>query len=181
MLIPYVEVNGIRTIPDSDVKAAYRQLIYDGTDKIVFFEGGVKDEDSFLRMIKNPNNLMVFIVKDDKYAGFAWINNLLDHRAFGHFAFFKSVWGQVDDLGKEILDYWFSIPGKNGPLLDVIVGIVPKFNTLANNYIRQIGFKTLGEIPMMMTNHYTDERISAVISYVLRIEHGKEGSANTTV
>ena len=168
-LIPYVEIDGARTVSDSVVKEAFRKTVQDKTHTTVFYDGKIKTEDEFLDLMKDPKNLPVFVLVDDKLSGYAWINSIADNHAFAHFNFFKETWGKcAEDIGKSLLDYWFSFPGSNGPMFDVLIGMIPKFNTKANRFIERLGFVRVGEIPMMLRNAYAGERTAAVLSYKTR-------------
>ena len=164
MLIPYVEINGQKTITDEQIRSIWNQLVKDGTEKVVFYESGVKNEEEFLKWVKNPNNLMVFPIREDKLMGVAWINGINGNYAFGHFAFFKESAGKYTiDMGKEILDYWFSIPGDDGPLFEVILGLIPEFNQKALHYIEKLGFERVGRIPRIVNRNGNKE--AAILSY----------------
>ena len=69
-------------------------------------------------------------------------------------------------MGFRLLDYWFSFPGDEGPLFDVLIGNIPARNRLAIKYIKKLGFVELGEIP-----HMADDGAMSV-SYRVRKDDG---------
>jgi len=87
--------------------------------------------------------------------------------AFAHFCMFREVWGRAIEIGKTGVDYWFSWPGTDGPLLDVIVGIMPGFNHRAHKYVENLGWTRLGVIPGMFRDKERN-REDAVIYYISR-------------
>lgn len=169
ILVPFVEIDGIRTLSDSHLKQAYAKTVSDGTHTAVFSDGKVRSPDDFVSLMKDSRNLPVFIFDDSRMLGYAWINSICDNHAFAHFNFFKETWGaESKEMGKMLLEYWFSFPGTNGSLLDVIIGMIPKFNSRAINFTRKIGFERVGEIPNMLLNAYAGKREPAVILYKVR-------------
>lgn len=168
-LVPYVEVNGTRTVSDGLLRQTFEKIKEDGSHISVFSEGGVKTPDDFIKMMKSPQNLPVFVLVDKKISGLAWINGCVENRAFGHFCFFKEVWGTRSlEMGKAVLKYWFSFPGNDGPLFDIILGMTPGGNKKALGFITRLGFERVGEIPKMSRNAYTGDRDSIVLSYYMR-------------
>lgn len=165
-LIPYVQMNGAWTASDDIMVSIYETLKTDGTADTVFYDGKIQDAFDFIEMMKSINNLAVIVLSDEDISGIAWINSLSDNRAFAHFAFFKKVWGRTEEIGKELLSYWLSIPGQSGYLLDIIMGLVPSFNTRAHQFVERLGLKRLGEIPHIVRVHGNKE--PGVIFYYAR-------------
>lgn len=168
MIVPYVEIDGTWTAPDSLVAEIFEQIKSDGLDKDLFYAGGVTSPAEFIKLLKSPNNLPVFILSDGKIAAVAWINGVVMNNAMCHFCVLKKFWGNSVEFGKEALAYWFSIPGDGKPLFDVLLGITPSTHRHAIKYIQKLGFIVLGEIPKIVKNIYRDEMVGAVISYKLR-------------
>jgi hypothetical protein len=168
ILVPYVELNGSRTISDQELKHIFAQIKREGTLSTVFTDGKISTEEEFVDTVKEPTNHFVFILIDGKIRGFAWLNSCSDNHAFGHFCFLKEVWGATDEIGKEVLKYWFSFPGPDGPLFELILGLIPKFNQRAQKFIERLGFVRVGEIPSI-TRKGAD-RVPSILSYVLRTQ-----------
>ena len=110
---------------------------------------------------------MVLFFEGESCVGFAWLSAVSTNYAFGHFCFFKEVWGRSVKIGKTCIDYWFSWPGTNGPLLDVVIGIMPGFNHRAHRYAEKLGLVRLGQIPGMFRDKERN-RDDAVIYYISR-------------
>ena len=162
ILVPYVEINGQRTISDAAVRALWEQMVYEGTAHIVFNET-VKTSDDFLRLFKSPNVFPVLAGINGIAMGAAWLTDVGPNSAVGHFCMFKSSWGFYSyDVGEEILKYWFSLKKDNKPMLDVIIGRTPADNRKALKYIERLGFQLLGTIP------YLSGGKGLVISYITR-------------
>ena len=170
-IIPYVCIDGAMTVPDTSVKWCYDQMVKEGLLKTVFPEGIGRDE--FVAFTKSPAVLPQFIYDDKTIAGFTWLSEIGRNSAVGNFCFFKSHWGYgiPEEIGRDVLDYWFSFPGKDGPLFDVIVGKTPEWNRRAVKYIERLGFNILGTIP------YLSRGRGMIISYKTRQEWAENQAA----
>jgi len=135
--------------------------------KTTFWEGTIVDASQFLGMAKSPNNHVVLFFEEQNCVGLAWLSAVTSNYAFGHFCLFRETWGHSVNIGKTCVDYWFSWPGTGGPLLDVIIGIMPGFNKRAHKYIENLGFTRLGRIPGMFRDKERN-REDAVIYYTSR-------------
>jgi len=147
VLVPYGEVNGARSVGDDLIIKLYHELDMDGVIDTVFNDE-MTDSARFVRFMKDPGNLPVFILVGGGLMGVGWLNNIKSNYAMGHFAFVKRSWGERSlDMGRRILKYWFSFPGDYGPLFDVLIGNIPAQNRAAIRYIKKLGFVEVGEIP----------------------------------
>jgi len=176
ILVPYVELNGSRTISDDILISVFNQTKEDGIFDTVFYEGNINTEQDFISIMKSANNYPVFIFDEDKTPlGYAWLNGLGNNHAFAHFCYLKRSWGKhTQEFGSKLLKYWFSFPGEEGLLFDVILGNVPDFNKHAHKYIEKLGFKKVGEIPKMCINKSSNRKSSYYLYYYLREDHGQE-------
>ena len=170
-LVPYAQLDGEWNIGEHDVLKVYFKALEQGLIETVFWDGSLPDERSFLRMCQNPHNVVAFAVDEQLTSvGFAWLSSMTGSYAFAHFCLFKDIWGGgAEELGKLYLDYWFSLSGEE-PLFDTILGAIPGFNRLAQNYVERIGFQHLGKIPNMLKGENRKE--DAIIFY--RSRDGQE-------
>lgn len=107
-------------------------------------------------MMKNPENIPVFVFSGDKCVGAAWLNGCSANIAFGHFFFLRGGRGEIArKAGKLILDYWRAFRAGDRPLFDVILGAIPSANIKAIRYAQEIGLVRLGEIPKLMNGRLT--------------------------
>lgn len=140
----------------------------DGTFKRVFCEGGITDGQQFVAEMKRPTNLPVFVFRGSEPIGFAWLNGIVGSYAFAHFCFLVSAWGpDTETAGRMVVDYWMSLQAHGEPVLDVIIGATPKTG-LAASFAERIGFTRVGEIPRMIHNRYSGQKVPAVILYYTR-------------
>ncbi len=166
-LVPYVQLDGTWILSDAFMQSVFDKIVAQGLLKTTFWEGGIDSADQFIDMAKSHINHMVLFFEGKECVGLAWLSGVTTNYAFGHFCLFREMWGRSVKIGKTCVDYWFSWPGEGGPLLDVIVGIMPGFNTRAHNYIKSLGFTRLGVIPGMFRDKDRN-REDAVIYYLSR-------------
>ena len=147
VIIPYVEVNGARIIPDDMIEALWEKGIAEALDTKVF--GEKKTFWEFLDMLKSNKNLSLFMFKENGKSplGIAWINGLTRTHAFAHFMFLKEAWGMhTMPLGRACCRYWFAL-GSPDPILDILVGNIPSSNRAAIRFVQRLGWTVVGEIP----------------------------------
>ena len=162
-LVPYVEINGQRTLSDEAIRALWEQMIYEGTAHVVFNET-VKSSDDFLRLFKSPNVFPVVAGHGALAMGMAWLTDVGQNYASGHFCMFNASWGALSyEVGNEIIKYWFSLQKEGKPMLDVVIGKVPETNRKALKYIERLGFNIIGTIPFISSGK------GLVISYKTRV------------
>ncbi len=145
-------------------------------DEVFYEEGSVKTPDEYIQLMQRPSNIPVFLFRGDECLGFAWLNGTSGNMAYAHFLFKKKAWGKWTlHMGRMLMDYWFSFPGKDDePLFEFIFGLMPGFNKAATNYVERLGWTRLGSVPKMLKCAYRTDRASAEIYYISRFDYGKE-------
>jgi hypothetical protein len=167
-LVPFVELDEGWIFSDPVLRGIFDKIDEQGLTRTVFWEGSIDNAEAFIKFVKNPSIVLQFIFEGKALVGMAWLGPLSGNYAFGHFCFFREIWGKrTQEAGEKVLRFWFGFPGPNGPLLDVIIGAVPDFNKRAHQYVQSIGFTELGTIPGMFKNIY-DEHDNARIFYRTR-------------
>lgn len=176
-IIPYVEHDGMWTLPNSYLKSVWDEMVDQKTDKLVFHNGRVKSPEDFIRWLRLPYNHVMFIVdSESKPLLFSWLNGVEDKHGWYNFNVFKRGWGKGRDLIKESLDYWFSIKTKNGDYtFKIILGITPADNRLAIRTIGKLATSQTDVIPDFATNYHTGKRYGIVISYLLNPKEKDNG------
>ena len=166
-LIPYAEEN----IPDSVFHWFWNQMVEERLDKVVFYAGGVKNPYDFIVLMKY-NVLPTFVINSDsKPVALAWLSDFGNRKAFAHFCVLKRAWGKSKEIGLKVLEFWL-----NELDLNVVLGMTPTRNRMAIAFIKKLGMKVLGDIPMAIS--YRGNYESATISYITK-EELKHGRQNT--
>jgi len=166
-LAPYTQIDGEWTAPDEFLEAVFQRMKDQGLLKTMFWEGNITEAKHFISLMQSPNNHPVFFFHNQNCVGFAWLSSVASNYAFVHFCLFKDVWGRAVEVGLNAVDYWFSWPGDDGPLLDVLIGIMPGFNKRAHKYVEKLGWTRLGQIPGMFKDKDRN-RENAVVYYKTR-------------
>lgn len=168
-MMPYTEVDGIRTATDSDIKKLFTRTEKDGLVRVVFYEGSINSSCEFLAMAKSNTTLFYILIDGIETVGYTWLNRFENHTARIHFCFFKEYWGKADDFAKYVLDKLLSMTGKNGDILfDLLTGFIPEWNTHAIKFALKCGAHTHGVIPNAIYNDASGKSENAVFLYYLR-------------
>jgi len=170
-IIPYVQVDGAWSLPDSVMIGLWDKMVLENTSKRVFCTGTVKTEAEFLKLMKAPTNSVMTQWIEDEPAFIGWINNFTPCSAMIHFNCFKNIWGRKTvEAMKAALKYYFSFKDGNRHLFDTIVGMIPSDNKLAILLTQKAGAIGLGTIPDYAVNTYTEEKTGLYICYIKREE-----------
>lgn len=170
-IIPYIEVNGIRTMSDAYMAGLFRQMQEEGTAKRVWHSGTIQTEQEFVRWMKNPI-IYSMLITDDEGAPLilSWIAGVEEGRGWFNFCVFKKAWGRKksEEVGRAAAQYWLRMRNSKGePVFHVLLGITPSTNRLALSFIRACGAKSLGPpVPSFGADYWTGQRYDAVISYI---------------
>src|SRR6185436_4992836 len=169
-ILPYANVNGKWSLPDSFIHSFFAKMERDGEIPRVFYDGTVTKSDEFLTLLQNPNNLPVFVLVNGTVLGLAWLNAINGNHASCHFLSLREAWGKESvRMGKKVLDYWFSFKRENGKLsFDVLLGVTPSNYKTVLRFIKEIGCTLCGETPKVLHNGYEDKYMNAVFSYIER-------------
>ena len=72
-ILPYTQQDGIRTVRDSGIKSLFDRTEREGLLPVVFYGGGVKSADEFLKKMQNS---ILWILRDgDKHIGYVWLDH----------------------------------------------------------------------------------------------------------
>jgi hypothetical protein len=168
-LVPFVPRGDLWSASDTFLASLYQRTQDHGLVNIVYWEGSVRSHQDFISMAKRQGTVMVFAFVGEQCAGYAWLAPIAGNYALPHFCFFKDYWGkQSREIGHNILDYWFSFPGDNGPLFDVLIGVIPDLNVSACKFVEDLGAIRLGVVPRMFKSTEGKSRRDAVFYYWTR-------------
>lgn len=176
------------TVTDLDLKSAphtevflpglWKRMHDDGTFKMFFHEGPDMTFWQFVAALSLPTERVQIVVGHDtdgtakEHAGLLLLNHLCltgkVKRAVGNFLFFREYWNRHDtaDLARAVFNHWYGVMD-----FDVIVGITPRQNKAAIQFIKRIGFQIVGDVPMFTS--YEGEPSASAISYMTRAQWRK--------
>lgn len=175
-LVPYCEVDGIRTFTDTEVLDLYDRMAINGTAKAVFSDGQILSREDWLETMKFPHNFMYVVFSGDKIVAAVWLNRVEMKKAHFNYCAFFNGWrmGSVKG-GRMIMDTVMEMKSKDGEyLFDVLMGVTPAVNTSAVKYMKLCGWIILGEVPLGVWNQEKQKSEPALISYYSRKEVSDE-------
>lgn len=168
-LLPYIEVDGIRTVPDSDIKRLFKRTEDDGLVPIVFCDDSITTAGHFINMAKFRGTMFFLIMDGTETIGYTWLNRIENRMARNHFCVFKAYWGKTLEIGKWVLAKLINAKDKNGKYcFDLFTGLVPVWNERAVNFALKCGGKTHGTIPNAIWNNAKKQSEDAVLIYHTR-------------
>jgi len=174
-IIPYVESNGVRSIPDNMMIDLFNRIKELGLIESLFFSGEIDTPEKFLLLAKAKSNVVNVVMDNNIIVYLAWLNDFGPNSAFAHFCAFPEVWGNGSvQIGKDIIKYWFDFEKDGEPILDVIIGRVPTVNRKAVHYIKKLGLTILGDIPLLAHGHDKTKRVGDTIAYITREQEKRE-------
>ncbi len=163
-LIPYTEIDGIKTFKDSEIMGLYDRMDKEGVAEVTFSDGSVINRSEFLDMAKNVG---FFTVSTDvETVGFVWVTDIYMRKAQVHFCFFRShkEWAKKGvEIGKKTASSLINLKDGNGYVFDVLLGITPKSNVPAVLWLHRIGLKKLCEIPNGVFSAKENRSVPAIL------------------
>lgn len=171
-IIPYIYYKDAWSLSYDTIEDIWNKMVDEGTSKMVFPSGNVKDMESFKTCLQNKKSNVITIWENKEIVFLSWINNLKPTSASIHFTSFKSIWGtRTDEALLMAFRHWFSHKDNDGEyLFDTIMGMIPNNNQRAIEMTKRCGVHVLGTIPNYTTNFYTKKKIGATVLYIERSE-----------
>ena len=167
-MIPYVPIDGIRTLKDSEIKALFAQTQKDGLVPILFYNGGIQTADDFLRYMQSTALLWIFKNEQRETLGYAWLDRFEDRTARIHGGIFKEHRKYASAIGRLAYERILYMKDNGRYLYDVIIGIIPTTNKAAITFAKACGGQECGVIPKMMWDHYQQQSKDAMLLYFRR-------------
>lgn len=171
--MPYCEMDGIRTFPDSEIKSFYERIERDGLKEIVFMQGDIPDATAFLQEMKSGRSLLYVVYADDLQAGLIWLNRMDGRTCRVHFTSFSEAWGlDTVEIGRCAIQQimYMKKSGFDEYIFDTLLGLTPTRNVRAIKWLKKVGLKTVGEIPGGIWDAKTGESIDGTLMYLTRQE-----------
>lgn len=153
------------SIPVATLVWIWRKWEQDGRAEQVFYDGGVFDEQGWLRYVCRPEVQLALVVHPEHGIEFAgWLTDFRHGTAASHFC----AVGDFHGLGapRALLRYWDGwTDEQGGPLLRILLGVTPATHESAIRLSHAVGFKEVGRIPEFLHLAYENRWVDGVISY----------------
>ena len=169
-LIPYIEINGIRTFKDTDVMGFYDRMEKDKTAPVVFHDGQIRDAKGFLRFMRSPGVALYVVYADNELAGLLWLTDAKPKTCMVHFVAFSEFWQNNSvEIGRTSIARIMEMKDKSGAyLFDVLQGLLPSWNTRAIKWLKAIGLEVVGEIPKVLWDAQRNSSVDGTLLYLTR-------------
>lgn len=167
-IVPYCEVDGIRTMSDSFVRSLWERMEAEGKSR--FFSGSIyfKNADDFLREMKYNSNMFYLVTCSGNNAGCFWLNYFQEKFCQVHYFFFREYWGKTREIGIEVFDQILSWEDDQGYALDMLIGLLDKKNSLAIKLAEKCGWQKSGELPMAKYDSNTKQSRPGIVMCLTR-------------
>lgn len=162
---PIVNLDGKWMPDDVILRGFWREMVGAGTDKRVFYQGRVKNEDQWVEWLHNPDNMacMVIDIGKTRVIGVAWLNHMVDRCAYAHFV---TAGRYHRGAGEAVVRYWSAFKADDGkPLFRTILAVTPETYRSVHKGMRQWGFRLLGVIPNLCHLGYEGRRVGGMVGY----------------
>lgn len=158
--------------------AIWQRLIDERLHQWLFYDGSINSPADFLVFMKLPTNTVFLALhqhgRSPEHAmGVFWLNNWQVGSAELHFSIFRAYQGKTGiAAGRQALARLFAmLDPQNQPLLDIIVGKVPRSNRLAVRHAAACGFQQAGIIPSGCRLDFQGRRDDLTINFIKREEY----------
>lgn len=171
-LVPYVTVDGVRTLRDSQLARLFELAKEDDVLEPALYTEDLETmtAQKFVEFYKKPGLMLCFVYFDRKLAGWVWIDDFGRRTARVHFCTLKWLTREQQTVrcAREIMWQLLSLTDKNGATLNVLRGETPGYNKLAVRFLRRVGMKVVGEIPMAAHRFATGVSYPMVYSFITK-------------
>jgi hypothetical protein len=155
---PLAKINSEWTIPDEILLGVWAQIVAEGKDKELFYDGTINTPFEWMEFIKRPGTYPILIAQDRAVVHIAWLKDVFDVGAWTHHCSLGKYKRGAWEAGRDHWKQYFTG-------LKLLLGITPENNERAVKFVQKIcKFTVLGVIPQMC-RMADNSRVGAFISY----------------
>lgn len=153
-LLPYCEVDGIRTFKDSEI--GYLFALIQKEDKIesLFSDGSVQSELDLISLFKRDNRKLWIVSYKDKIKGLVWLSDFCQATACVHFVSFDTDISLLKIAQQSIRQLIYMKDINNQYIFSVLTGVISEKNTKAIKFTEKMGLSFIGKIPNALYDYY---------------------------
>ena len=169
-ITPYIEIDGIRTFTDTFIKSLYSRIVAEGTDKIVFYDGGIKSGEDFLAYMKCGQNFLLVIENETDISAILWINKILYRTCYAHFCGFNgSIGAGSVDVGRFAMNHMFGVTDDSGqPCFETVLGLIPSWNIVGIKWLKKVGLVEIGKIPNALWDEQENKSVDGTLLHITK-------------
>ena len=163
--IPYITINGIPTMRDSQLLDLYYTLEKDGLIDLFLHDGSINNQSQWLAHVKNPTTLLWTLQVNGRTGGFCYFTNIDRAKAFCHFSVYKEFWGSVKTVpgGQYVMQEALKI-------FNTVMGMCPVSNILAVSFLKKIGLTHIMDVPNALWSKQEGKAVTGSLLYITREE-----------
>lgn len=168
-ILPYIEIDGIRTFADSDILSIYDRIIEE--DKgYIFQDGTISSRTVFLEIMKGEQTVLYVVYCKEKMLGIVWLNRFEGRFARIHWCTFNDFSAKKKiQAGQYVNQQLITMKDKEGRyVFDLLIGYTLLSNDKAIQFIRFCGGIVGETIPNLIWNDKKNKSEPGVISYYSR-------------
>jgi hypothetical protein len=169
-LFRYGEVDGVRTLKDSQLEALFEKAKQENVLQTVMYSDNIEQWTSrtFIAIFKSETRASWLVFYDGKLGGWVWLDDFGHRTARAHFCLFKWLGKErlTVQVGREILWQLLNMGFKGGIKLEALRGETPSFNKLALRFIQKVGLRIIGEMPSAAYRHQDGVTYPMVYSFI---------------
>lgn len=167
-ILPYVHLDGVPTLRDSDLLGLYDRMDREGLAGSCYQEGRLH----WLEEMKSRRSLLYVCMGDDGPMGMVWLNAFRGRYAHSHLVIFRAYHGRANILTARwaIQTVLRSRDAHGEYLWDGFVGMTPETNRLAVAFALRCGFRKVGVVPFGAYDFRQNKSVPAVLTVLEREE-----------
>jgi hypothetical protein len=163
-LVPYVEVDGVRTWRDSQILALLEQSERDGSLPVIYYGNKGYTHKDFLKKIKAGCGTEFSVVKkDNKEVGWIFLDEMRWKKAQLHMCALREFWGS-----RELVDIALDIIALLMKRFTLITACIPEDNPRAIQFAEKTGWKRIASIPKYFYNHDGDYALAGIMFIITK-------------
>lgn len=169
-IIPYIEVDGSWTFPDSFIAGMFDRLRNEGLLRWVFPVRGVTDRDGFVSYLKGTRAAVLAFAGNEVQAAI-WLDRFEGRSACVNYFTFKTAVlnRRTKTIGLMALKHFLGLRLDDGSyVFDCLRGVAPVNNPLGRRFLRTLGMKEVGIVENRVFNAYAGKSVDAIESYMTR-------------
>jgi hypothetical protein len=168
-ITPYIEIDGIRTFPDSYIKGIYSRMVDEGSAPIVFFGGEIRTPEAFLTSMKYRSYLFV-IESESGLAAILWLNKILHKTCYAHFCGFNGSLGKGSvDIGRFAMNHVFGVKDDyDKPCFETVLGLIPSRNVIGVKWLKKVGLVEIGKIPNALWSEDKNRSVEGTLLHITK-------------
>jgi hypothetical protein len=168
-ITPYIEIDGIRTFPDSFIKGVYSRMVDEGSAPIVFSDGVITSSDAFMVYMKYRSYLFA-IESDTDLAAVLWVDKILDKTCYAHFCGFNGSLGKGSvDIGRFAMNHVFGVKDDfDKPCFETVLGLIPSWNVIGVKWLKKVGLVEVGKIPNALWSEVENRSVEGTLLHITK-------------